>query len=267
MVRMFYYTCLLFVGCFLCGCGGPLFKMQLPSGVGSTFRSGKMHSGFFSKTGTGVMEYRVEQDSVIYSDYGDTTITFGIIFPRSKMAGSRSSRKRMYRNDSLRYQLFYDTKEIYSVSESRSLLTDIILPPNKDVPGYDEGHTNITSYYKYFKGYALCSNERDTAFFAFEQTRAQKELDTAFITGYIAYHNDSFLLRPFYHAVTQNAKENKFIFMLEGYGLYKQNQLFAFLQHAPLIEPGHEKLQLYNSATPEEQMLLAAYLTLLYDRL
>lgn len=266
MFRRLAYTCLLLCGCCLYGCG-PLFKMQLPPGLTDTFRSGKMHSGLFGKTGTTVLEYQAKKDSVVFSDYTDTTITFGIIFPRSKMVATSSTRERAYNSDSIQCYLHYDTKDIYSSSESQSVVTNILLPPKKDVAGFDEGHINITSYYKYFKGFIYSGNDNDTACFSFEQIRAHKQLDTAVITGYVTYRSDSFVLRPFYYAVPQNKKKQQFIFMLEGYGLYKQQQLYAFLQYAPLIEPGHEKLQLNKQASGKEQLLLAAYLTLLYDRL
>lgn len=80
MRRLFYYTFFLLIASFIYGSGSPLFKMQLPPGVGNTFRSGKMHSHLYGKTGTTVMEYRVEQNSAIFCDFVDTPITLGLIF-------------------------------------------------------------------------------------------------------------------------------------------------------------------------------------------
>lgn len=81
---MFYHTFFLLIAIFIYGCGSPLFKMQLPPGVGNTFRSGKMQYHLYGKTGTSVMEYRVEQNSAIFCDFVDTPITLGLIFPRLK---------------------------------------------------------------------------------------------------------------------------------------------------------------------------------------
>jgi hypothetical protein len=174
MLRLFYYFYMIFIIGYIISCSSPLFKITLPPEVGNTFRSDKIVPHYFSKTGATVMEYIVEQDSIIFAEYGDTTLTFGFVFPLSKMVATHTKQKRVFANERLRYQMYYDTKEVYSSSKSHSLLSDIILPENNDAIGYDKDRTNITSYHKYFKGYMLCLNEKDTAFYAFEQTRMQK---------------------------------------------------------------------------------------------
>ena len=267
MIRFANYIGLLFCSIAFISCGGPLFKMQLPPGMEGTYHSGKMHRHLFGKEGSSVLGYKAGRDSVISSSYGDTTVNFGLILPRTKIVGTKSTLTRVYGNDSLHCLLNYDTHEIYSSAAQGSLLLDMVLPADKNEPGYKEEQRNIISYYKYFKGYLNTGDANDTAFFFFEQTKVEKTLDTALITGYITYRQDSFLLRPYYWVVPQNKKKNKYTYMLEGFGLYNQGELVAFLQHAPLIEPGKEILQIHTKTTTEKQLILAAYLTLLYDRL
>lgn len=267
MVRFINYISLVFWGIIFIGCGGPLFKMQLPPGMTGTYKSGKMKHHLFGKEGSSVLGYKAGNDSVISSSYGDTTVNFGLILPRTKMVGTKSTLKRVYGNDSLSCLLYYDTHEIYSSAAQNSLLLDAVLPKDKNVPGYTEDQRTIISYYKYFKGYIIAGDINDTAFFFYEQTKGEKTLDSALIKGYVTYRQDSFLLRPYYWAVPQNKKKNKYTYMLEGFGLYNKSQLVAFLQHAPLIEPDKEILQMHTATTNEKQLILAAYLTLLYDRL
>lgn len=267
MLRLFMISFLFaFAFCWL-GCGGPLFKMRLPAGMENGYRAGYIHHPLFSSAGTNVLGYRVTHDSVIYSMSGDTTVAFGLVFPRTTVTSSKSSIKRVFANDSVGCLLYYDTHDVYASSGHRSVLMDAVLPVDRNAPGYQEASKTITSYYKYFKGYLLEANSNDTCRFIFEQSSGKKATDTAVITGYITCNQDSFVLKPYYYPVPQNKKKGTFIFMLEGFGLYKQNQLYAFLQHAPLIEPGNEKIQLYDDANEKEQLLLLAYLTLLYDRL
>lgn len=239
--------------------------MQLPPEVDENFHADKMHALPFKATGTKVFDYRVKKDSIIYSGYGDTTVTFGIIFPRARVTGIKTTQLRVVGNDSLLCNIQYNTHDIYLLSESHSLLGDIILPPEKYKRDMGEESSSITYYYRYFRG--LCTyGLQDTAFFSYEEIKPKDDLDTSVITGKIYDRYDSLILKPYYLAVTQNSKKKKFIYMLEGLGFYQEGQLLAFLQYAPLIEPGHEKLHIRSGISPGKQMLIAAYFTLFFDR-
>lgn len=239
--------------------------MQLPAEVNGNFRSDKIHHRPFYTIGTAVFEYRVKKDSVIYSDRGDTTITFGIIIPRARMIGTKSIRQRSFGNDVAECRITYNTHDIYLESESHSLLGDIILPPDKYKRDSEQETTRTTYYYRHFNSIAVFNE--DTAFFNYEEIRAKKDIDTAAITGFISCKEDSLILKANYLSVTQNKKKQKYIYILEGFGFYKHGRMIAFLQYAPQVEPGKEKLHIHNDASVAERILISSYFTLFYDRL
>ena len=243
-----------------------LFNMQLPSDVDNTnFRSDKMHGRPFRATGTSVLDYRVLKDSVSNYNIADSTLSFGIIIPRSRIVSTKTSGTRTFGNELFQCNLFYNTHDIYLQAESHSLLGDIILPPEKYKRDMYQENTSITYYYRHFNGTIIYA--ADTVSMYYEETRPKHDIDTTTITGFISVGRDSFVLKPYYLPIKQNTNRKKYIFMLEGLGFYKQERLLAFLQHTPLIEPGHEKLHLRFDLAPLEQLLIAAYFTLFYDRL
>lgn len=256
---------LLIVAWLLSGCK-TLFNMQLPSDVdNSNFRSDKIHARPFRATGTSVLDFRVINDSVSYASSADSTLTFGIIVPRSRVVSRRTNGIRTFGTDSLQCKLLYLTHDIYIQAESHSLLGDIMLPPEKYKRDIYQEPTSVTYYYRHFNG--IVRNNADSAIFNYEETRSKNDIDTSAITGFISVGRDTLILKPYYLAIRQNRNKKKDIYMLEGLGFYKQEHLQAFLQYAPLIEPGHEKLHLRIDTTLQEQLLIAAYFTLFYDRL
>lgn len=267
MIRLVSYAVLAALVAVCSGCK-TLFKMQLPPAVENNFQSDRMHPQPFRQTGTRVFGYQVKKDSVIYAVRGDTTLTFGLIFPRSRIIGTKTTQSRLFSSDSRLCRMLYNTQDIYLESQTHSMLTDIILPPEKYKRSYSEEEPpGITWYYRYFNGSCRYANDKDSARFYYEQVRQKNDIDTALITGRIYYGSDSLVLKPYYLAVTQNAGKNKYIYILEGFGFYKQNRLLAFLQYAPLIKPGHETLYLSPDASADEQLLMSAYFTLFFDRL
>lgn len=265
MYRRGFCFLLLIVAWLLSGCK-TLFKMQLPSEADNTnFRSDAMHARPFRATGTTVFDFRVIKDSVNYAGSADSTLTFGIIVPRSRVVSTRTDRTRTFGNDSLQCKLLYYTHDIYIQAESHSLLGDIMLPPEKYKRDIYQEPTSVTYYYRHFNG--IVRNDADSAIFNYEETRSKHDIDTSAITGFILVGRDTLVLKPYFLPIRQNTNKKKHIYMLEGLGFYKQGRLQAFLQYAPLIEPGREKLHLRIDTTPLEQLLIAAYFTLFYDRL
>ncbi len=258
------YGLLLWMGLSSCK---TLFNMQLPPAVNDSFRSGKIYPRPLHQTGTSVLGYRVISDSTLACTRGDTVVSAGIILPRSRLTGVKTTQSRVFGSDSLVYRLRYSTQDIYLVAETHSILGDIILPPDKYKRSYsNEEPPQVTYYYRYFSGSFIYDVQKDSARFYFEEIKAKKDLDTAFIHGRIYYSNDSLVVQAYYIPSTKKEETANIVYLLEGFGFYKQGRLLGFLQHAPLVEPGREKLQLRSDAGAEEQLLIAAYALLWYDQ-
>jgi hypothetical protein len=251
-------------------------ELVLPEGLDSNFRSGEMKHQVLNAYSIQVLEYRVISDSVIKSSYNDTSLTFGIIFPRSSLMIKTAENKMNFGTDSLQCIIRYETKSLQTVSEGNSILTDIILKP-PDIydpnyyryidPDYDRYKKSITPYKKILAGSILYPMLKDEAYFQFEHEKAEKDFDSAGIKGYLIYGNDSFFIKPLYKEETMGRKNGKPWQVLQGYCLMKGDTLYAFLQHAPLIKTLYKTnlkdvLFINTKTSAAEQMLLAAYFSL-----
>jgi hypothetical protein len=264
MSRYLVYGLLLWLGLSNCK---TFFNMQLPPAVNDSFRADKIHPRPLHLTGTSVLEYRVISDSTLAYFRGDTLINVGIIFPRSRLTGVITSNIRVFGSDSLVCRLHYSARDIYLLSETHSLLSDIILPPDKYKRSYsNEEPPQVTYYYRNFSGSLLYDIQKDSARFYFEMIKAKKDLDTASINGRIYYGADSLVVQAYYIPSTKKEEQANIVYLLEGFGFYRQGRLLGFLQYAPLIQQGREKLYLRSEASAEEQLLIAAYAVLWYDQ-
>jgi hypothetical protein len=183
--------------------------LALPEGLDRNFRSGDIKHPFLKASSVQVLEYRVISDSVIQSAYNDTTITFGIIFPRSSLVIKTAENKMVFGTDSLQCIIRYATKSFQSVSGQNSLLTDIILNPEKNVPDYDRYKKSITPYKKIVAGTIQLPLLKEEVQFQFEHEKAEKDFDSALIKGYIRTGTDSFFIKPLYKEVWLRGKNVK----------------------------------------------------------
>lgn len=248
-------------------CSNSMKTLILPQRMDSHFRSGDVNLTFLKTNNTQVLGYRVISDSVIKSGNMDTTLTFGFIFPRSLLLIKKVENKMIFGTDSLQCIIRYETISLQSESAQNSILTDIILQPEKNDPNYDRYRKIITPYKKIVAGtiqYPLLTNE---VYFQFEHEKAEKDFDAAGIKGYLRSGNDSFFIKPLYKEETMGRKSGKPWQILQGYCLMKGDSLYAFLQHAPMIKtlykPGlKDVLFLHTKTSSSEQLLMAAYFSL-----
>ena len=238
----------------------------MPQGLDNNFRSGEVKHPLFKYSNIASLGYQVVSDSLIYADYRDTTLTSGIILPRSSFVMKMAENKMVFGTDSLQCLVQYQTLGLQTESSSSSLLSDIILKPDINKPNYDlERNTkSITPYVRMVKGTMQFPPSANNVTFLFRHEKAKKDFDSACISGYFKTENDSFVLKPFYKQDLSRGKNAKPMQILQGYCLYKGDSLYAFLQHAPLIKtvfkPSLKDVLYLNSNTPAaDQLLVAAY--------
>lgn len=254
----------------LMSCETSMKTLVLPKEVDSRFRSGEIkYPHLLSSKPVSVLEYRVISDSVKESARYDTTVTFGIIIPRSRFVVRVLESKMTFGTDSLQCTARYKMTNFQSESESHSILSDIIVKPDQNDPNYnrDRDKIDITPYMKVLSGIIQLPRLKEEMPFRFEHEKAKKDFDSARIEGYLKYSNDSLFIKPLYKADLSRGKNAKPMHLLQGYCLMKGDSLLAFLQHAPLIKtvftPGlKDVLFLDTKTSPEEQLLLAAYFSL-----
>jgi hypothetical protein len=190
-----------------------------------------------------------------------------LIIPRSSVVASASERKMLFGSDSLQWIMRYIYMDFFKTGDQSSLLLDILSPPDKKAPGYNEYEKTITTYQKVVTGFIQgLSSEAEVAFH-FEHSKAKIEFDSSRINGYIKSGNDSFFIKPLFNVIHLQGKNVKPMFVLQGYCLLKKDTLYAFLQHAPMVKylfkPGLKDVLFLNSkASTKEQMLMAAYFSL-----
>jgi hypothetical protein len=239
----------------------------LPAALDSNFRSGEVKSRIFKDNRGQVFEYRVFSHSLIRSAYRDSTLTCGLIIPRSSLVAIANENKMIFGTDSLQCSIHYFNLDIYKSAEQSSLLMDIIFPPDKQRPGYDRYERTNTPYMRMVAGTLQHPLMKDEVRFHFEHAAAAKDFDSARIKGYLKAGNDSFFIHPFFKEIPLHGKNVKPMQVLQGYCLMKEDTLYAFLQHAPMVKylykPGlKDLLFLYSKASPAEQMMMAAYFSL-----
>lgn len=214
-----------------------------------------------------VMDYRVIGDSLIEAARYDTTVTFGLIFPRSSLVIKVAENKMIFGTDSLQCIIRYKTTSFQSESAEHSILTDIIVKPDTNDPNYDPSRKTITPYKKVLSGTMKLPQVTDEVRFHFEHEKADKNFDSAAINGYLRSSNDSFFIQPLYKESYLRGKNVKPMQVLQGYCLMKGDTLLAFLQHAPLVKTIYtaglkDVLYLNTKAPPTEQLLAAAFFSL-----
>ncbi len=254
----------------LISCETSMKILVLPKEVDSRFRSGEIkYPHLFSNKPVAVMEYRVISDSVKKAVRYDTTVTFGVIIPRSYLVVRVVESKMAFGTDSLQCTASYKMINFQTESESHSILSDIIVKPDQHDPNYSTNRDKITitPYMKVLYGTIQLPQVKEEMPFRFEHEKAKKDFDSARIVGYLKYGNDSLFIKPLYKADLSRGRNAKPMHLLQGYCLMKGDSLVAFLQHAPLIKTVFtpelkDVLFLDTKASPEEQLLLAAYLSL-----
>ena len=254
------------IGFLFLSCSTSIKTLVLPPGIDNHFRSGEIKHPLFKNNNMESLGYRMVSDSLISADYRDTTLSFGIILPRSSFVMKMAENKMVFGTDSLQCRVQYQTLGLQTESSSSSLLSDIILKPDINNPNYDyeRNKKSVTPYVRMLKGTMQFPPSANSVTFLFRHEKAKKDFDTAHISGYFKYGNDSFILKPFYKQDLSRGKNAKPMQILQGYCLYKGDSLYAFLQHAPLIKtvfkPSLKDVLYLNNSTPAaDQLLVAAY--------
>lgn len=251
----------------LLSCSGIKTLIQ-PEKLDNNFRSGEILHPFFKPGNTRVLEYKVISDSVIKSTYSDSTLSFGIIFPHTSLEFITNEKKMIFGSDSNTCIIRYKTMSLQKESKQNSLLSTIILPPQKNDPNYNQDKINITIYYRVMSGTIQQPLLKNEVLFYFEHKRAEKNFDSAIIKGYLKYGIDSFYIKPLYKENLLRGKNVKPMQILQGYSLVKSDSLYAFMQHAPMIKslytPSLKNVLYLNSkSSPADQLLMAAYFSLI----
>ncbi len=248
-------------------CSTSMKTLVLPAGLDNNFRSGEISQPFLKASSIQVLEYKLISDSVIQSAYSDTTLTFGIILPRSSLVIKTAENKMVFGTDDLQCLIRYKTISFQTESAQNSLLTEMILKPDINDPNYDGYKKGTRPIKKMLAGVIKSPQLIDEALFQFEHQKAEKDFDSAHIKGYIKLGPDSLFIKPLYKEEMLRGKNVKPMQVLQGYCLMKGDALYAFLQHAPMIKtvykPGlKDVLYLQKKTTPVDQMMVAAYFSL-----
>lgn len=253
----------------LISCATSMKTLVLPKGADKDFRSGEIKYPLLNTGRVAVLEYRVISDSVNKSARYDTTVTFGVIIPRTSLVIREAESKMVFGTDSLQCMVRYKMTSFQSESQSHSILSDIIVKPDKNDPNYDRNRDNIiiTPYKRVLSGSMQLPQSDAELQFWFEHEKAKKDFDSAAIKGYVKYGNDSFFIKPLYKEDLSRGKNAKPMQLLQGYCLMKGDSLVAFLQHAPQIktvfDPELKDVLFLNSKnSPVQQLLVAAYFSL-----
>lgn len=244
--------------------------LVLPPQVDSHFRSGEItYPHLFNSNTVEVLEYRVISDSVIESARYDSTVNFGIILPRTSLVIRVGDNKMVFGTGSLQCSVRYKTMNFQTESAEHSILSDIVVNPGKNDPNYDQNRDRIriTPYKKILSGTIQLPQVKKELFFRFEHEKADKNFDSAAIKGYLLSGSDSLFIQPLFKAEMLRGKNVRPMQVLQGYCLMKGDSVYAFLQHAPMIKTLYRSglkdvLYLNTKTSPEEQLLVAAYFSL-----
>lgn len=253
--------CLVILSC------STITELITPAGLNNNFRSGKIKSGFIKKDRIiEVLDYRAFSDSLIQAVYQDSLLTYGLVIPRSYLVANSTERKMRFGTDSFQCIIHYYDFKLYKSQEQNSVLLDIVFPPDKKPPYYinDENKKTYIPYKNMVAGTMQLPGLPEEAGFQFEHSSYSRNFDSYEVMGYLKIGQDSLLLSPLYKVIPLHGKNVKPMQLIQGYSLTKEDSLFAFLQHAPTFASSSRKdvLHVNSNASAEEQMLMAAYFSL-----
>jgi hypothetical protein len=259
-LKNFIFLVILFRVIFSCADSKALI---MPEGVKDDFFTGEMGRKMIRIDKLNGREYKVLSDSLMHTDFVDSTLTYGFLIPRASLKGFGSESKMYFGTDSIKCLIHYAELKFYRQEEQSSLLGDILFPAHTKVPGYDPYATTSTPLKKIITGTMgnpLLSGE---ATFWFEHASDQ-HFDTVLVSGWLKMAADSFYVKPLCKEIPLHGKNVKPMQVLQGYSLFKEDVLLAFLQHAPLVKSLYksglkDKLYLNPRASAREQEFIIAY--------
>ena len=207
------------------------------------------------------MEYKAFSDSLISSAYRDSMLTYGLIIPASSIIASASEKKMIFGTDSIQCSIQYAAFDIRKSEQQSSVLLDILFPPDKKPPYYENTDPTITIYKKLLTGTIHHPAYKNEIKLYFDLLSIRKNFDSADVSGYLKIENDSFVVRALYNEIPLHGKNVKPMQILQGYSLIKGDTLHGFLQHAPMVK-SKDELFINSKASENIQMLVAAYFSL-----
>jgi hypothetical protein len=243
----------------LAGCGA-VTRLELPPLPEQDYVRANVPDFGSKRKPYGSFGFRAFSDSLIDARYVDSTLTFGLVIPRSSLELTAVERKMRYGNDSLQCVVHYAQLKIERATDHSSLLGVILFPRRE--PDYNEQRTKYTTLRRLLTGILYDSLSCDTIRFYFEQTGTDFNLDSNSITGYFCCGTDSFFQQPSFKVIDIKGKQAKDMFLLQGYALKQPGTLPAFLLHAPAYRSGSDVLFLRRSLTPRQQLHFTAFLSL-----
>ncbi len=238
----------------------PTTKTVLPVDVDTAFRSAAYEIKYKKKQSLiKVFEYKMLRDTFLNSSTKTDHETFGLIFPKSSYTVASYDKEQRFGSDSQQVSLRVSIVRVIHEQGHHSLLGDILFPP-KDNP-YTHSTTSTDNVWILFKGAMEVPGITDSAVFFFERKKVIHQEDTARLSGYIRLASDSFYLQSF--TINEQLSKNSapYVF-LQGFKLMKQGRMYAYHQYYTRLGES-AKLYLYTKATPQEQLVLAAYCLLL----
>ena len=202
-----------------------------------------------------VLGYSNQYDSILKIDEDKKREALGIILPAHSHTFTTEVHYQLFGNDSLRCTLQFEKLVEVEESKHHSILGDILFPPKDKTYYHDESTTYRTLVH--IKGVLLLPGAVDSIPFRYERKKESELSDDKLSTGYLLRGSDTMYLKPFY-TYKEYAKNQPPTSLLEGYMLYKKEQLMAYVT---VRKTGGTPQQLYllRSASPLEQLILAAY--------
>jgi hypothetical protein len=235
----------------------PTVQLQLPSSIDSGFRSEAFTRKRVAKNTWKifVLGYSSLHDSLLIRKEQIKRETVGIILPAHSHTYTTEVHYQLFGNDSLRCTLQFEKLVEVEESGHHSILGDILFPPKQKT--YDDQQTTSSRTLVHLKGFLLLTGAVDSIPFFFQPKKEPAVSNDEVSTGYVLRGGDSMYLKPFY-SYKQYAKNQPPTYILEGYMLYKKEQLMAYVSAR---KTGGTPQQLYvlRSASPAEQLVLAAY--------
>lgn len=212
--------------------------MVLPEGVRNDFYTAEMGRKTIQlriESGQEHREHSEYSDSLLHSGHVDSMLTFGILIPRSSLVGLASECRMSFGTDSVRNSIHYAEVRFYKEEEQGSVLRDVLYSSQRSERGHDPYEKSNTAVKRMIIGTIGNTLMPSEASFWFEHT-ANFNFDSPFVNGYLKTGTDSFFIKPFCKVIPLHGKNVKPMQVLEGYGLWKEDSLVAFLQHAPLVK-------------------------------
>ncbi|MDP4262566.1 MAG: hypothetical protein Q8941_08550 [Bacteroidota bacterium] len=154
---------------------------------------------------------------MVKSAYKNSTLTYGLIIPRSSLVAVADEWKMPFGTDSFQYSIRYANLNIYKEEEETSLLLSIILPPDRKAPGYDEYEKKTTTYKKMITTTIQYPLIKDEVRVHFGHLKPDKYFDSSHMNGYIKAGNDFFFSKPLFKVIPLHGKNVKSLQVLQGY--------------------------------------------------